>query len=90
MRVIPATEMANWPFDDVRGLGASLALLVGDLPVWRLDGEEVSLVARLAYVDHIPREHFCMRREALATLLNFANSKAWSALRFNSAVMSST
>ena len=59
---VPAAEMANRGFDDARVLGEALVPLVGDLPMWRGDGEPASL----AFVDSILREHFRVRAETLA------------------------
>ena len=65
-RVVPAAEPVDRTFDDTKDLGDALALLVGDLPAWRKDGERASLAARLAFVDSVLWEHFCLRVEALA------------------------
>ena len=51
--MVLAAELADWPYDDTRFMGNALALLVGGLPVWRLDGGQVSLAPRLADVDQV-------------------------------------
>ena len=49
-----STTLGSW--------GEALVPLVGDLPMWRGDGEPASL----AFVDSILREHFRVRAETLA------------------------
>ena len=53
VRVVPAAELADWPFDDTRFLGNALALLVGDLPVWREDGGQVHGATGLAHFNQL-------------------------------------
>ena len=66
VRVAPSAELAGWRFDVTRFLGNALAPLAGDLPVWREDGEQASLAARLAHVDALLWQHFGIRAETLA------------------------